>query len=111
MSAWEPREEKDEFGILRTAAIRTYGETLLVFIDRDDYNGPFAPTYQALDLEAEGSGLAAIDHVVGNVQLGKMNYWVDFYHQVMGFRQLLHFDDEDISTEYSALMSNLTMSH
>ncbi len=107
VSAWESREEKDESGILRTAAIRTYGETLLVFINRDDYNGPFRPTYQALDLEAEGSGLAAVDHIVGNVQLGKMNYWVDFYHQVMGFRQLLHFDDEDISTEYSALMSKV----
>ncbi len=60
-----------------------------------------------MDKEAESTGLAAIDHVVGNVQLGKMNHWVEFYHRVMGFRQLLHFDDKDISTEYSALMSKV----
>ncbi len=106
-SAWAPREERDEFGIYYSAAIYTYGETLHVFVNRDDYNGPFAPTYQPLDLPAESAGLAAIDHIVGNVQLGKMNYWVNFYHQVMGFRQLLHFDDKDISTEYSALMSKV----
>jgi 4-hydroxyphenylpyruvate dioxygenase len=105
--AWAPKEERDEFGVLRTAAIRAYGEVLHVFVDRADYQGPFAPGYRALDMEAEPTGLAAIDHIVGNVQLGKMNHWVDFYHQVMGFRQLLHFDDRDISTEYSALMSKV----
>ena len=107
-SAWAPREEKDEHGILRTSAIYTYGETQHVFVDRSDYNGPFAPTYRAIkDKTAESTGLAAIDHMVGNVQLGKMNHWVNFYHRVMGFRQLLHFDDKDISTEYSALMSKV----
>ena len=107
-SAWAPREEKDEHGIFRTAAIYTYGETQHVFIDRSDYNGPFAPTYREIkNKTAELTGLAAIDHMVGNVQLGKMNDWVNFYHQVMGFRQLLHFDDKDISTEYSALMSKV----
>jgi 4-hydroxyphenylpyruvate dioxygenase len=106
-SAWAPREEKDEHGILRTSAIYTYGETLHSFIDRSDYNGPFAPGYRAHEREAEPAGLAAVDHVVGNVQLGKMDTWVNFYHQVMGFRQLLHFDDKDISTEYSALMSKV----
>jgi len=107
-SAWAPREEKDEHGILRTSAIYTYGETQHVFVDRSDYNGPFAPTYRAIkDKTAESTGLAAIDHMVGNVQLGKMNNWVNFYHRVMGFRQLLHFDDKDISTEYSALMSKV----
>lgn len=105
--AWPPREEIDEFGELRTAAIRTYGETLHVFVDRSSYGGPFAPTYQPLDLETDSAGLAAIDHIVGNVQLGKMNTWVNFYHRVMGFRQLIHFDDQDISTEYSALMSKV----
>ena len=105
--AWPPREEVDEFGELRTAAIRTYGEVLHVFVDRSAYGGPFAPTYRPLELPAEPAGLAAVDHIVGNVQLGKMNYWVDFYHKVMGFRQLLHFDDQDISTEYSALMSKV----
>jgi 4-hydroxyphenylpyruvate dioxygenase len=106
-SAWAPREEKDDFGIHRTSAIYTYGETLHVFVDRADYKGVFAPTYKPIQYEAESTGLAAIDHIVGNVQLGKMNHWVNFYHQVMGFRQLLHFDDKDISTEYSALMSKV----
>ncbi len=104
---WEPRETRDDDGIFRTAAIRTYGEVLHVFVDRADYKGSFAPGYEPLDLPTEGSGLAAVDHVVGNVQLGKMNYWVDFYHRVMGFRQLIHFDDQDIGTEYSALMSKV----
>jgi len=105
--AWTPREEKDEHGILRTAAIHTYGEVLHVFVDRSDYNGVFAPGYRALDYAAESAGLAAVDHIVGNVELGKMNYWVNFYHQVMGFRQLQGFSDDDISTEYSALMSKV----
>lgn len=107
LSAWGPREERDDQGVFRTAAIHTYGETLHVFVDRSDYNGVFAPGYQPLDLPGETAGLASIDHIVGNVELGKMNYWVNFYHQVMGFRQLLHFDDQDISTEYSALMSKV----
>jgi 4-hydroxyphenylpyruvate dioxygenase len=107
VSAWAPKEEKDEFGTLRTSAIHTYGEVLHVFVDRKEYKGPFAPSYQPLEMEAEPTGLAAVDHIVGNVQLGKMDYWVNFYHQVMGFRQLLHFDDKDISTEYSALMSKV----
>ncbi len=107
-SAWAPREQKDDNGIYRTAAIHTYGETLHVFVDRSDYKGVFAPGYRPIkDKKAESTGLAAVDHMVGNVQLGKMNYWVNFYHQVMGFRQLLHFDDQDISTEYSALMSKV----
>jgi 4-hydroxyphenylpyruvate dioxygenase len=107
-SAWAPREEKDQFGIFRTSAIYTYGETLHLFVDRSDYSGPFAPTYREIkDKESKSTGLAAVDHVVGNVQLGKMNHWVNFYHEVMGFRQLLHFDDKDISTEYSALMSKV----
>jgi 4-hydroxyphenylpyruvate dioxygenase len=107
VAAWAPKEESDGFGIYRTSAIRAYGEVLHVFVDRADYTGPFAPGYESIDYPADSAGLAAIDHVVGNVELGKMNYWVNFYHQVMGFRQLLHFDDKDISTEYSALMSKV----
>lgn len=107
VSAWAPRAEIDEFGELRTAAIHTYGEVLHVFVDRSSYGGPFAPSYQLFDRPAESTGLASVDHIVGNVQLGKMNQWVNFYHQVMGFRQLIHFDDQDISTEYSALMSKV----
>jgi 4-hydroxyphenylpyruvate dioxygenase len=107
-SAWAPREEKDENGIYRTSAIQAYGETLHVFVDRSDYNGAFAPTYRPItDKQADSTGIAAVDHIVGNVQLGKMNQWVNFYHQVMGFRLLRHFDDKDISTEYSALMSKV----
>ncbi|MCB0215756.1 MAG: 4-hydroxyphenylpyruvate dioxygenase [Chloroflexi bacterium] len=107
VSAWAPREERDDFGVYRSAAIETYGETLHVFVDRDDYQGPFAPGYVALDVAAEDAGLLTVDHIVGNVQLGKMDHWVNFYHDVMGFRQIMHFDDEDISTEYSALMSKV----
>jgi 4-hydroxyphenylpyruvate dioxygenase len=107
-SAWAPREENDDHGIFRTSAIYTYGETLHVFVDRSDYKGEFAPTYRSITGKSgESTGLAAVDHIVGNVQLGKMNHWVEFYHKVMGFRQLLHFDDKDISTEYSALMSKV----
>ena len=107
-SAWAPREEKDEFGHFRTSAIQAYGETIHMFVDRGDYKGAFAPTYRPItNKEAKSTGLAAIDHIVGNVALGKMNEWVKFYHDVMGFRQLLHFDDKDISTEYSALMSKV----
>lgn len=106
-SAWSPREESDANGIYRTSAIKAYGEVLHVFVDRSDYKGAFAPTYEPMDVPHEPAGLVAIDHVVGNVQLGKMDYWVNWYHHVMGFRQLLHFDDKDISTEYSALMSKV----
>ncbi|MCL4257161.1 MAG: 4-hydroxyphenylpyruvate dioxygenase [Anaerolineales bacterium] len=106
-AAWAPREEKDEFGILRTSAIHTYGEVLHVFVDRSEYKGPFAPGYQPHEREANSAGLAAVDHIVGTVQLGNMTHWVNFYHKVMGFRQLQHFDDQDISTEYSALMSKV----
>jgi len=107
-SAWRPREERDENGVYRTAAIHTYGETLHVFVDRSAYRGIIAPGYRPVsDKIAQSTGLAAIDHMVGNVQLGKMNQWVNFYHQALGFRQLLHFDDKDISTEYSALMSKV----
>jgi len=107
VGVWSPREQRDEHGVIRTSAIRAYGEVIHVFVDRSDYNGAFMPSYVPLDLPAESAGLAAVDHIVGNVELGKMNYWVNFYHQVMGFRQLISFDDKDISTEYSALMSKV----
>jgi 4-hydroxyphenylpyruvate dioxygenase len=105
--AWTPREESDENGVLRTAAIHIYGDTLHIFVDRSDYNGVFMPTYRPINYEAQSTGLVAVDHMVGNVELGKMNYWVNFYHQVMGFRMLQGFSDDDISTEYSALMSKV----
>jgi 4-hydroxyphenylpyruvate dioxygenase len=108
-----PTRFSDKNGSVTCAAIRTYGDTIHTFIDRKDYHGPFLPGFAPYDdifprtpLLTE-SGLQAIDHVVGNVELGKMNEWVNFYERVLGFSQLIHFSDKDISTEYSALMSKV----
>ncbi len=106
-SAAEPSTMKDENGTSTHAAVYTYGETIHSFISHDDYDGPFLPGYIEKIVEEEPIGLKFIDHIVGNVELGKMDEWVDFYANVMGFSQLLHFTDEDISTEYSALMSKV----
>ena len=106
----EPTAFTDEHGTVRVSAIQAYGDTVHKFIERTDYKGIFFPGYRPIEGADESQnnlGLAAIDHIVGNVQLGKMNYWVNFYHQVMGFRQLMHFDDQAISTEYTALMSKV----
>lgn len=106
-----PIDMKDQHGLVRVASIATYGETLLTFVERRAYEGAFLPGYRALETEvprrARPAGIAAIDHVVGNVELGKMNEWVAFYERVLGFTQLIHFTDEAISTEYSALMSKV----
>ncbi|MBX7105351.1 MAG: 4-hydroxyphenylpyruvate dioxygenase [Gemmataceae bacterium] len=108
-----PTKLEDEFGTFELASIRTYGDTLHSFINRDNYKGIFAPGYRPIDPErytattAQPPKLAAIDHVVGNVELGKMDEWVNFYRRILGFEQLMHFDDKDISTEYSALMSKV----
>ncbi len=104
-----PQESRDDFGVLRTAAIAGYGQTVFQFIDRSDYTGAFKPGYKKLteDRTVKPVSLAAIDHIVGNVELGKMNYWVDWFHKVMGFRQIVHYDDKVIHTEYSALMSKV----
>jgi 4-hydroxyphenylpyruvate dioxygenase len=110
-SALEPTVTEDRFGRVKRAAIYTYGETLHSFVERDDYAGPFLPGYRAVEtppaLAGRDAGLRAVDHVVGNVELGKMNEWVRFYERVMGFTQIIHFTDEAISTEYSALMSKV----
>ncbi|MGH2721242.1 MAG: VOC family protein, partial [Actinomycetota bacterium] len=107
-SAVEPSEAADDHGMLRTSAIRTYGETLHTFVERRDYHGAFGPGYRALDAPAGGGvGLLEIDHVVGNVELGRMQEWVRYYEDVFGMREMIHFSDEDISTEYSALMSKV----
>jgi 4-hydroxyphenylpyruvate dioxygenase len=104
---------EDENGVYEYATIRTYGDTTHSFVNRDRYRGVFAPGYRPLDPDRYSPttfhpvGLAAIDHVVGNVEEGKMNEWVDFYQKVLGFSQLVSFDDKDISTEYSALMSKV----
>jgi 4-hydroxyphenylpyruvate dioxygenase len=111
--AMKPSQEEDEFGVIRFSAIRAYGDTLIKFVDRSSYHGPFSPGYgsrngtEGNNQHHKGFGLAHIDHIVGNVELGAMNRWVDFFAGTMGFSQLIHFDDEDISTEYSALMSKV----
>jgi 4-hydroxyphenylpyruvate dioxygenase len=108
-----PEAAEDEFGVFESAAIRTYGDTTHSFVNRDRYRGVFAPGFKPIDPErynpatAHPVGLAAIDHIVGNVEEGKMNEWVEFYRNVLGFSQLVSFDDKDISTEYSALMSKV----
>jgi len=104
---------EDEQGVYEHASIRAYGDTTHSFVNRDRYRGVFAPGYKALDPDRYSPhtfkpvGLKAIDHIVGNVEEGRMNEWVAFYENVMGFSQLVSFDDKDISTEYSALMSKV----
>ena len=109
--AYEPVVLEDSHGRVKRAGIYTYGETLHSFVERQHYAGPFLPGFRAVEATAEqrarDCGLRAIDHVVGNVELGKMNEWVKFYEDVLGFKQIIHFTDEAISTEYSALMSKV----
>ena len=107
----EPVVSKDDYGMVKTSSIAIYGDTVLSFVERQDYKGAFLPGYRSLETNmprrARPAGLASIDHVVGNVELGKMNEWVAFFERVLGFTQLVHFDDRAISTEYSALMSKV----
>ncbi|MCS6974999.1 MAG: 4-hydroxyphenylpyruvate dioxygenase [Cyclobacteriaceae bacterium] len=104
-----PQVLNDEFGEVVTASIKTYGETIHTFVERKNYKGPFMPGYKPRQstFKVQPIGLKYVDHCVGNVELGKMNHWVDFYSKVMGFSLLVTFDDKDISTEYSALMSKV----
>jgi 4-hydroxyphenylpyruvate dioxygenase len=103
-----PNVITDANGSVKRAAIRTYGETLHTFVERMDYKGPFLPGYEAIGDDGVGDvGLLAIDHIVGNVELGKMDEWVKYYEDVFGMKEMLHFSDEAISTEYSALMSKV----
>jgi 4-hydroxyphenylpyruvate dioxygenase len=108
-SVHEPRVMRDDDGEVVIGAIRTYGDTIHSLVERRNYRGAFMPGYRAVQphYQPEGVGLLYVDHCVGNVELGKMNVWVQFYADVMGFRNLLTFDDEDISTEYSSLMSKV----
>jgi 4-hydroxyphenylpyruvate dioxygenase len=103
-----PREISDEHGTVKLATIETYGETLHTFVERGAYDGPFLPGFEPVEGAGEDSGmLLAIDHIVGNVELGAMERWVKFYEDVFGMTEMIHFSDEDISTEYSALMSKV----
>jgi len=109
-SVREPETLRDGDGVARVASIAAYGDTIHTFVERRDYNGVFLPGYRAVEAEdvvARPVGLLHVDHMVGNVGWGEMNRWVDFYRDVMGFRMFKHFDDKDISTEYSALMSKV----
>ncbi|MHB8512950.1 MAG: 4-hydroxyphenylpyruvate dioxygenase [Actinomycetota bacterium] len=103
-----PEVSEDENGKVVRAAIGTYGQTIHSLIQRDNYTGPFLPGFREVqDPAPESEGLRAIDHIVGNVELGKMNVWADYYAKVMGFTNLVHFRDDQISTEYTALMSKV----
>jgi 4-hydroxyphenylpyruvate dioxygenase len=111
VSALEPTEiDGGDDGTLRKASIRTYGDVLHSFIDRGDYHGVFAPGYRKVKsppVAAGGLSLLEVDHCVGNVALGQMDAFVDFYRDVLGFAQLIHYDDNVIHTEFSALMSKV----
>jgi len=85
--------------------IGTYGDTIHSLISLHDYNGPFLPGYNRAEIPGKDVGILRIDHIVGNVELGRMNFWAEYYEKVFGFKRYISFDDKDISTEYSALMS------
>ena len=104
-----PTTESDEHGEVVRAGIRTYGDTVHIFVERKNYNGVFLPGYEAWtsDYNPPSTGLKYIDHMVGNVELGSMNKWADYYANVMGFANLITFDDKDIATTYTALMSKV----
>jgi len=108
----EPWEERDEDGAVKLATIAAYGETLHTFVERGDYHGALMPGFAPQRVAPRGgdAGLLGIDHIVGNVELGQMETWVKFYEDVFGMTEMLHFSDEDISTEYSALMSKVVTS-
>jgi 4-hydroxyphenylpyruvate dioxygenase len=112
-SVLAPTEWADDHGVIRRAAIKTYGDVVHSIVDRSDYNGCFMPGFVPYsDLfpvtkTGEDVGLLTVDHVVGNVEFGEMNTWVKFYEDVLGFNQFKHFSDDDIQTEYTALMSKV----
>jgi 4-hydroxyphenylpyruvate dioxygenase len=108
-SAHEPRVIRDDDGEIVIAAIKIYGDTIHSLVERKNYRGIFLPGFQKREwhYQAPETGLLHVDHCVANVELGKMNEWVGFYDRVMGFKNLISFDDEDISTEYSSLMSKV----
>ena len=104
-AASAPHTLSDNYGSVRHSAVKTYGDTIHSFYSFRDYTGPFLPGYVPRDVVGEGVGILRVDHMVGNVELGKMDYWADWYSRVLGFARYISFDDKDISTEYSALMS------
>lgn len=105
--ALAPYDRADQFGRIRRAKIRAYGDTLHSFISIADYSGPFLPGYQIRRRPSPGAGLERIDHIVGNVENDRMNDWGTYYNKVLGFHQFMSFDDKDISTDFSALRSRV----
>ena len=105
----EPYVMEDEHGTVVISGIHTYGETVHLFVERKNYTGPFLPGYKVYEpnFKTESTGLKFIDHMVGNVGWNEMNKWCEFYAKTMGFAQLVSFDDKDISTDYTALMSKV----
>src|SRR3954463_9759760 len=106
----EPHWAEDEFGRVELSSIATYGDVVHTFVNRKDYAGPYLPGYRSTAENGHadpGVGLKALDHVVGNVELGRMNDWVEFYERVFGMTNIVHFGDDQIQTEYSALMSKV----
>ena len=110
--ALEPTVLRDDGGEVVLAGIHTYGDTVHTLVERSGYRGLFLPGFQAVEprYRPAAVGLQYVDHIVGNVELGRMNEWVGFYERVMGFKNLISFDDKDISTEYSSLMSKVVSS-
>jgi 4-hydroxyphenylpyruvate dioxygenase len=108
-SAFEPYKIEDSNGWVKQAAIKTYGETIHTFVERHSYKGAFMPGFEPREsiMNVDPVGLMFVDHCVGNVELGGMNKWVKFYQDVLGFKLLITFDDKDISTKYTALMSKV----
>jgi len=106
----EPKWLEDESGRVRVAGIKIYGDTIHSLINRDGYTGHFLPGFRPENQPGDGIGIIEVDHCVGNVELGKMNVWVKWYEDVLGFTNMISFDDKDISTEYTSLMSKVMTS-
>jgi 4-hydroxyphenylpyruvate dioxygenase len=106
----EPRRESGANGTVIRAAVATWGDTIHSFLQRESCPAPMLPDFQAAPIGGGGSGLVAVDHLVGNVEDSRMDHWVDFYRRVFGFSHFLSFDDKDISTEFSALRSKVVVS-
>lgn len=109
-SAYEPMSLTSDKGEIRMAGIKLYGDVIHSLINRDKYNGHFMPEFRKRHMPGETIGIEDVDHCVGNVELGKMNYWVEWYEKVLGFSNLISFDDNDISTEFTSLMSKVMAS-
>ena len=103
----EPQEHEDENGKFVSASVHTYGDTIHTFVERANYKGAFAPGYMPMDKKGDSTGLLIVDHIVGNVETDRMEYWVDYYQRIFGFYVYQYFDAKDISTQYSALVSKV----